>query len=95
MPRGQPGVAVDDIGCHEGVLEVEDGELAVGREHRPLATFFPGQGARPGAGGEARPGGPVRGPRPPVGRRRGSSEATPRRRGRGRTSSRSWPGAGR
>ena len=40
VPRGEPGVGVDDVGRHQGVLQVEDGELAVGREHRPLATFF-------------------------------------------------------
>ncbi len=44
VPGGEPGVRVDDVGSHQGVLEIEHRQLTVGREHRPTGAFFPRQG---------------------------------------------------
>jgi hypothetical protein len=35
VPAGQPGVAVHHVGGDQGVLEVEDGQVAVGRQDGP------------------------------------------------------------
>ena len=48
MPGGEPGVRIDDVGRHQSVLEIEDGQLPVRRQHGPPGSFLPAQGGRPG-----------------------------------------------